>query len=176
MKSILKILILILKSKSLFSVYGLRKIRWGAYRKFYNAPGMYVDDRVTIVTAHTNKDAYFICKGNVNIGCDVYIDYSGGIEIKDKIAISEGAQVFTHNHSIHDGYVDWKKNPIIFSPLVIEDCAWIGANAIILPSVNRIGVGAIIAAGAVLTKDADDLGIYAGNPATKIGVRRINEE
>jgi acetyltransferase-like isoleucine patch superfamily enzyme len=175
MKFILKFLIIITKNKTIFSVSGIRNFRFWLYRSFYNAPKMYVADRVTIVTAHYNKEAFFKCNGQVNIGADVYIDYSGGVEINDRVAISEGAKIFTHNHVIQDKYKDWMKNPIKFTSIIIENYVWIGANAIILPSVKKIGEGAVIAAGAVLTKDAEPYGVYAGNPAIMITKRRINE-
>ena len=176
MKFLLKFLILIFRNSPLFSTYGFRSFRWFLYRKFYNAPKLYVDERVVISIAHSNKKAFFKCQGEVNIGLDVYIDYSGGVEIKNKVAISEGAKIFTHNHSIHDGKKNWKENPIVFSPLLIEDYVWVGADAIILPSVSLIAEGSIVAAGAVLTKNTEAYGIYGGNPAIKIGVRRINEK
>lgn len=70
--------------------------------------------------------------------------------------------------------------PIIFSgrsklrPTVIEDDAWIGQCAIIMTGV-RIGRGAIIAAGAVVTKDVAAYEIHAGVPARCIGNRFPNE-
>lgn len=45
---------------------------------------------------------------------------------------------------------------------------WIGANALILPNVKKIGDGAVIGAGAVVTKDVDPYAIVVGNPARKI--------
>jgi acetyltransferase-like isoleucine patch superfamily enzyme len=53
---------------------------------------------------------------------------------------------------------------------VIEDGAWIGQRAIILPG-RRIGRGAVVAAGAVVTRDVAPLEIVAGNPARVIGSR-----
>ncbi len=53
------------------------------------------------------------------------------------------------------------------TPPVIEDDVWIGGNAIILQGI-RIGCGAIIAAGAVVTKDVDPYTIVGGIPARKI--------
>lgn len=52
--------------------------------------------------------------------------------------------------------------------IVIEDEAWIGANATVLPGVT-VGRCAVVGAGAVLAQDADAYGIYAGLPARKIG-------
>lgn len=51
--------------------------------------------------------------------------------------------------------------------VVIEDGVWIGSNAMILKGVH-IGKGAVIAAGAVVTKDVPEFTIYGGNPATFI--------
>lgn len=50
--------------------------------------------------------------------------------------------------------------------LCIEDGAWIGARAILLPGCRRVGRGAIVAAGAVVTRDVPDYALVAGNPAT----------
>lgn len=53
-------------------------------------------------------------------------------------------------------------------PLVLEDDVWIGHNALILPGCKRIGRGAVIGAGAVVTKDVDAYAVMAGNPARKL--------
>lgn len=53
-------------------------------------------------------------------------------------------------------------------PLVIEDDVWIGHNAMILPGCKLIGRGAVIGAGAVVTRDVDRYTIVAGNPARKL--------
>jgi acetyltransferase-like isoleucine patch superfamily enzyme len=50
-------------------------------------------------------------------------------------------------------------------PLVIGDDAWIGANAIVLPGCGRIGRGAVVGAGSVVTRDVPDFAVVAGNPA-----------
>lgn len=56
----------------------------------------------------------------------------------------------------------------------IGDNVWIGTRAIILPQVERIGEGAIIAAGAVVTKDVPAYAIVGGNPARIIKSRKPN--
>ena len=48
---------------------------------------------------------------------------------------------------------------------VFEDDVWVGHHAIVLPSVKRVGRGAVIAAGAVVTRDVPAYAIVAGNPA-----------
>lgn len=52
--------------------------------------------------------------------------------------------------------------------LVIEDDVWIGHNAILLPGCKFVGRGAIIGAGAIVTRDVAPYTIVAGNPARKI--------
>ncbi len=65
-----------------------------------------------------------------------------------------------------------KKNPypdpgVKTAPIVIEDDAWIGLKAIVLKGV-RVGRGAIVAAGAVVTSDVPPFSVVAGNPARVI--------
>ena len=62
------------------------------------------------------------------------------------------------------------------TPLHIAGDVWIGARAIILPGCRRIGHGAIIGAGAVVTKDVPDWAIVGGNPATVIKYRKSESE
>ncbi|WP_297114788.1 hypothetical protein [Thermomonas sp.] len=51
--------------------------------------------------------------------------------------------------------------------MVVEECAFVGTGAIILPRLH-IGQGAIIGAGAVVTRDVPDYAIVVGNPARSI--------
>lgn len=55
-------------------------------------------------------------------------------------------------------------------PVTIGHDVWIGCDAIIMPGI-KIGHGAVIGAGSVVTKDVDAYGIYVGNPAKKIKQR-----
>jgi maltose O-acetyltransferase len=57
------------------------------------------------------------------------------------------------------------------APIEIEDYVFVGARAIILKGV-RVGRGAVISAGSVVTRDVDAYTIVAGVPAKKIGIRR----
>ena len=56
-------------------------------------------------------------------------------------------------------------------PLIVEDDVWIGANAIITPRCHSIGLGAVVGAGSVVTKDVPPFAIVGGNPAHRIGER-----
>ena len=63
------------------------------------------------------------------------------------------------------------QDTIDFSQVEFEDDVWVGHNAIITPSVRKIGRGSVIAAGAVVTKDVPRYAIVAGNPAVVIKYR-----
>jgi acetyltransferase-like isoleucine patch superfamily enzyme len=60
-------------------------------------------------------------------------------------------------------------------PLVVEDDVWVGHNAMILPGCKYIGRGAVVGAGAIVTRDVDRYGIVAGNPARLLRKRFPDE-
>jgi len=88
------------------------------------------------------------------VGRNCVLDFSGGLVIGEGALLSEEVIVYTHNH----GY-EPRSIPTA-SSLTIGKKAWIGARAIILTSVNRIGEGAIVGAGAIVTKDIPDNMIF----------------
>jgi acetyltransferase-like isoleucine patch superfamily enzyme len=121
--------------------------------------------------------------GKIKIGKNCYVGdgsriWSGdNIIIGDNVLISHNVNVIdTNSHELDsiersNRYVEafvtgpWKnRGSIVTAPIIIEDYAWISFNAVILKGV-RIGKGAIVAAGAVVTKDVPDYAIVAGNPA-----------
>ena len=57
------------------------------------------------------------------------------------------------------------------TPCVVESEAWIGANTVILPGCRRIGIGAVVGASSVVTRDVEDFAIVAGNPARRLKYR-----
>lgn len=63
---------------------------------------------------------------------------------------------------------------MIAAPIKIGNKVWIGSNATILPGVT-VGDGAIIAAGAVVTKDVDSMSIVAGVPAKFVRKIKVKE-
>lgn len=102
------------------------------------------------------------------------------ITIGNRVLISHNVNIFdSPSHSIsaserHQHFIDAviKKKPHIGnvskSPIFIEDDVWIGSNAMIFRGVH-IGQGAIIAAGAIVTKDVPAFTIVAGPTAVTIG-------
>lgn len=84
----------------------------------------------------------------------------GGITIGDDVFIGPKVNLITINHDPNPE----NRSATYGHPIVIEDKAWIGINATILPGV-RIGYGAIVGAGSVVTRDVPPMTIVAGNPA-----------
>ena len=89
------------------------------------------------------------------------------IEIGNCVVINDGVRLITGSHDIHSPTYDH-----VFSPIIIEDHAWIATDAMILKGV-RIGRGAVVAAAAVVTRDVRPFTVVGGNPAREIGTRRI---
>ena len=112
------------------------------------------------------KGAYLEIGSNSRInGC--HISASERIIIGKNVRISQYVLIMDNDfHQVTDHFADGKKKPII-----IEDDVWIAAKATILKGV-RIGKGAVIAAGAVVTKDVEPYTLVAGVPAKVI--RRLN--
>ena len=98
---------------------------------------------------------------NIDIDNYCHIRCNGGLKIGNNVLIASNVVITTRTHSTNK---DERFNQTIDYPIVIEDNVWIGAGAIILPNVT-IGNGAIIGAGAVVTKDVKPNMIVKGIPA-----------
>lgn len=98
---------------------------------------------------------------------DATLDITGGVEIQDRVHFGRQVMLLSCSHppQVHDGLK--RRNGLICKKIQIKEDAYIGSRAIILPGVT-IGVGAYIAAGAVVTKDVPNFELWGGNPATKI--------
>lgn len=96
----------------------------------------------------------------INWGC--YLDNRRGIYIGNNVGIAHNTKIYTLGHDVNDPQFRSKGNPVY-----IEDNVFIFSNSIIMPGV-RIGEGAIVLAGSVITKDVEPWTIWGGNPAKKI--------
>ncbi|MDP2228898.1 MAG: DapH/DapD/GlmU-related protein, partial [Moraxellaceae bacterium] len=79
--------------------------------------------------------------------------------------------IYSQNHIYENPNEPINTQGYALGAVTIQDDVWIGARAIILPGV-LIGQGAVIAAGAVVTKSVPAYGVYAGVPAKAIGERK----
>ena len=102
------------------------------------------------------------------------------------VSVGPGVRVYNQNHpldhiSLHPYFYEpgmgvVKTNPMPRHTLEIGHDAWLGRNATVLPGCKRIGIGAVIGAGAIVTKDVDDYAIVGGNPARVIRYRFPEEK
>lgn len=172
---ILKIAYTLSREMTLFNLPLFRRLRNIAYGRYLQCLGINVDKQVKIQPLHRNAQSRIQVGKDLHIGAHATVDCSGQLVLGDRVTISEGAKIFTHDHPIDDGPLDWRKNPVQFRSLTIHNDVWIGANAIILSSVGEIGEGAVVAANAVVTRPVEPLSVVAGVPAKHIRYRSIHE-
>ncbi|MCB9812827.1 MAG: acyltransferase [Pseudomonadales bacterium] len=91
---------------------------------------------------------------------------NGGLQIGNHTDIASEVMIWTSQHDINDP--DFKA---IEEKVIIGDYVFIGPRTIILPGV-KVGNGAIIAAGSIVTKNVNAFSIVAGSPANEIGQRQ----
>ena len=97
----------------------------------------------------------------INMGCK--FQDQGGITIDDGALIGHNVVLATLNHMLDPE----KRAGMTYAPIHIGKYVWIGANATVLPGVT-IGDGAVVAAGAVVTKDVEGNTVVGGVPAKLI--------
>lgn len=105
----------------------------------------------------------------VAIGFDVLLYNPGQILIGNKITISQRAHLCSASHDI-----SLKSNPLIIAPIVVEDRAWIAADAFIGMGVT-ISQGAVVGGRASVFKNIEPWTVVGGNPAKFIKNRVIND-
>ena len=95
----------------------------------------------------------------------------GGLTIGNYVRIATHAVMIPANHSYLDPDVPITLQDVTQKGIVIEDDVWVGSNVTILDGV-KVGKGAVIAAGAVVTKDVAPYTVVAGTPAKMINTRK----
>jgi maltose O-acetyltransferase len=109
---------------------------------------------------------------DVSLATYVHIWGDGGVTIGNRVMIGTHTSItsLTHDHNQEVMF-----NTIVCKPVVIEDDVWIGSNCVILPGV-KIGRGAVVGAGSVVTGNVEPNSIVVGVPATHIKYREINRD
>jgi acetyltransferase-like isoleucine patch superfamily enzyme len=102
---------------------------------------------------------------DVFINAGVFIDAKGGVTIGNAAALGEFVRIFTHTHS------ESNHAERTYAPVIIGDYAKIYTGAMLFPGVT-IGEQAIVAGGAVVTKDVPPNAVVAGIPAKIIRSRK----
>ncbi|SDP99671.1 Acetyltransferase (isoleucine patch superfamily) [Mucilaginibacter sp. OK268] len=105
----------------------------------------------------------------INIGKHVFINHAcsfldmGGITLEDHVLIGPKVNLITENHPLDPK----DRRGMLCKPILIKRNAWIGAAATILPGVI-IGENAVVAAGAVVSRNVPDNTVVGGIPAKEI--------
>ena len=110
-----------------------------------------------VIYAQDSAGSLTIADG-VEISDGVVLDFTGNVSIGRNAIISSGVSIYTHDHGR-----DPHARPIACD-LTIEENVWIGAGAYVLPHVQKIGQGAIIGAGSIVTAPVPQSVVIAGNP------------
>lgn len=101
----------------------------------------------------------------------------GAVKIGNDVMMAPDVVILSRNHNFSSVDTPMRlQGNADESPVEIGDDVWVGTRVVILPGV-RIGRGAILAAGAIVTRDVPDYAIVGGNPAKVIKhrVSRVNE-
>ncbi|MGC4096114.1 MAG: DapH/DapD/GlmU-related protein [Nitrospira sp.] len=123
--------------------------------------GSAVDESVAVFTP-----LYINYGKNIKVGKNVFINFDcvfldlGGITIEDNVLIAPRVSLLSEGHPVSPG----ERQSLVPGPIHIKKNAWIGAGATILPGVT-IGENAVVAAGAVVSKDVDANMVVGGIPA-----------
>lgn len=90
------------------------------------------------------------------------------LSIGRNVCINDGVRMLTASHDVSDPH--WGR---VTKPVVVHDYVWIAVDALILPGVT-LGRGAVVGAGAVVTRDVPECGIVVGNPARLLEKKRVS--
>ena len=120
----------------------------------------------------------FICDfGNrVKFGKNVFINHSaifsasGGIEFEDGVSLAPGVRIATINHDFNERHTKYT-----YGKVTIKKNAWLGIGVTVCPGIT-IGKYAVVAAGAVVTKDVPDYAVVGGCPAKVIKMQDPSEQ
>ncbi len=154
-------------------------------------PHVFVGDRVTVfqeghggpVTLGAGVRLYGDClletgdggsitigsRSRVHQGCQL-ISYEAPIQIGCDVGISQNCAFYSYNHGVAPDRPVSTQPLASRGPIIVEDHVWFGVGVIVLDGV-RIGTGAVIGAGAVVTRDIPAGAIASGVPARVMKMR-----
>jgi acetyltransferase-like isoleucine patch superfamily enzyme len=113
---------------------------------------------------------------NIRVGRNVFINQGctlndiGGIEIGDDVLIGPRVSLISSGHPLDP---DQRRRQIVAAPVVIERNVWLAAGAMVLQGVT-VGEDAVVAAGAVVTRDVPPATLVAGVPARVVRTVRAD--
>jgi maltose O-acetyltransferase len=124
--------------------------------------GTSIFGHVTLVGPRDAARRLQIGPGSV-IGPHVTFCLDAPITLGRNVSLGPYVMLYTAGHSLGVGERRMQFD-VVARPIVVEDGAWIGLGSVVLPGV-RVGRGAVISAGSVVSKDVPQHALVAGNPA-----------
>lgn len=117
------------------------------------------------------RGVYFASPNELEIGDGTFVGRAsiyctGGVKIGRNVNVSDGVIIITAKHDINSPTFE-----AAYERIIIGDYAWLATNCIVLAGVT-IGDAAVVAAGAVVTKDVPPYSVVGGNPAKVIAERK----
>ena len=140
--------------------HALRKLFYRGVMRVRIGKGSYI-----FTGARFDIPGAFVIGEDSTINDRCRLDNRGTLTIGDHVSISSEVCILTADHDPQNSSFLGRERAV-----VIEDYVFIGTRAMILPGV-KIGRGAVVAAGAIVTKEVPPLAIVAGSPAREIGRR-----
>jgi acetyltransferase-like isoleucine patch superfamily enzyme len=133
---------------------------------YYRRSGLTAGARVVIHRGLEFRNAGGIAIGaGTIIGFDCILDGRGELALGENVNLSSEVAIWTMQHDHRDPQFG-----VVGRRVVVKDRAWLSFRSTVLPGVT-IGEGAVVAAGAVVTKDVPAFAIVAGVPAVQVGER-----
>ena len=169
MKIVRTLSLLLREIRNAIRSHALRRVTRDGLLQLGTGVSVHRDSRIyaqTIIGDHTRINGKLTVKGGVPVRIGKYCALGADVKI---ITTSHVTGRAANQMEVYKTYFGETDNDLILDkgPVVIENDVWIGDSAIILPGV-RVGDGAVIAAGAVVTKEVFPYTIVAGVPAVKI--------
>ncbi|MDR6987394.1 acetyltransferase-like isoleucine patch superfamily enzyme [Paenarthrobacter nitroguajacolicus] len=142
--------------------------------RVFLSPLASVDPETLSIGADSFIAAHAYVTGTITIGDDCTVNaftvVRGTVAMGDGVRIGAHTSILGFNHSMDPSGPVFKQ-PLTSKGIRIGDDVWIGSNVVVLDGVT-VGSHAVLAAGAVVTKDVPEWSIVGGNPARRIRDRR----